>query len=203
MRSLCLAVGAWTLAGCALTDKAPPVEIRYFSPEHYDVSTSVETVQDALDIPDPLCLRLGKVTSSAHLRSRIAYRTSGYELGTYDTLRWTENPEEFVRRAIERSLFEQGSLSRVDTPSAPTLDVELVLFDELRSGKERAGQIAIRYSLWANRRVLAAGVISLEKPATATDITGVVSALSLALQEASDRLAEAVTQQLSLPTTVR
>lgn len=189
-----LAVGVLGLTGCALTDKAPPVEIRYFSPERYGEATaSGQKVQQAVS------LRLGRITSSAHLRARIAYRTSEFELGTYDTLRWTENPEEFLRRTLERALFEQRPLSRVDTAGAPTLDIELVLFDELRSGETRSGEIAIRYALWADRRVLATGVIALQKPADKPGIIGVVGALGAALDEASSLLAELVADRLSRP----
>lgn len=196
MRSLSLALAVSALSACALTDKAPPVEIRYFSPERYETVGTEAVDHEPAAEKKPIRLRLGRVTASAHLRARIAYRTSAHEIGTYDTLRWSDNPEEFVRRGLERALFEQLGFSRVSSDSAPLLEVELVSFDELRRGDERVGQIALRYALWSDKRVVSSGAMSLEQPAKSAGITDVVSALGLALERATHQLAELVSKRL-------
>ncbi|MET0411803.1 MAG: ABC-type transport auxiliary lipoprotein family protein, partial [Polyangiaceae bacterium] len=105
---------------------------------------------------------LGQMGAASYLEERIAYRLSETELGYYDDRRWTEPPAEFLRRALGRELFEQRRLSRVASGAAPTLDVELVGFEELRYGASRA-RVTLRLSLVDERRVLLQRVITVEQ----------------------------------------
>ena len=41
------------------------------------------------------------------------HRESAVEVDQYDTLKWTENPEDYVRRSLSRALFEDGQLEEV------------------------------------------------------------------------------------------
>ena len=123
-RALAIACCALPM-GCALTSKADVVSPRYFSPEPAAGTRSPKAT-------DKLELRLGQVSSASHLDERIAYRVGGAEMGFYDDRRWTENPEAYLRRALERDLFEERGLSRIVTGGTPILDIELTAFEELR-----------------------------------------------------------------------
>jgi len=186
MRSLVLVA----VAGCALTSKAEPLDIRYFSPElsHRDTAppSSVPRAR----------VRLGRITSSAHLRYRIVHRESAVEIEPYEALRWTEQPELYVRRALARALFETEPLEQAVGGTAPTLDVELVAFEEVRRGSTRAGRVELRFELHDEHHVLARGSASAERPATGATIEHVVPAIGAAMEASTSTLAERVAAAL-------
>ncbi|HYJ08617.1 MAG TPA: hypothetical protein VEX18_06400, partial [Polyangiaceae bacterium] len=78
---------------CALTSKADAMTPRYFNPQLAAVSRSQAA-------PRPFELRLGQVSSAAHLDERISFRINASEVGFYDDRRWTELPEAYLRRAL-------------------------------------------------------------------------------------------------------
>ena len=89
------------VAGCALTSKGEALTPRYFTP----------VVEPAAPAQPPAAatnaeLRLGMVAPAAHLEQRIAYRVSDTELAYYDDRRWSEPPEELVRRALAPEIRE-------------------------------------------------------------------------------------------------
>jgi len=114
--------------GCALTQKSPPITPRFFTPE------GEKTAFSGPRYPR-LALRLHHVSAGAHLKRKIVYRDSSHELGFYERLRWAELPEKYLRRALSTVLFEERGVRQVITGSAPTLEVELTSFDELRGDK--------------------------------------------------------------------
>lgn len=193
MRSALLLLGL-LLAGCALTSKASPLEIRYFTP---DVAGSLPTLSAAaLQESDRPALRLGRLTSSDFLRSEIVYRVSAHEVATYEALRWTEYPEEYVRRSLVRVLWDSGRF--VLAPSGPSaeLDVDLLGFEELRRDDARAGRVQLAYRLRRGAEVLASDVITVEREAAGGDPPEVVAAIGSALDEAIARLATALERAL-------
>jgi len=142
--------------GCALTSKADVLAPRYFSPEPASGTRSPKTT-------DRLELRLGQVSSASHLDERIAYRVSGAEMGFYDDQRWTENPEAYLRRALERDLFEERGLSRIVTGGAAILDIELTAFEELR-GQPPQARVAVTFSLRDDRHSFIERTLDLKRP---------------------------------------
>ncbi len=178
------------LSGCALTEKAPPVEIRYFSPQE-PRGTGREPAPS--ESARQLELRMGRIGSSAHLRSRISYRTTGYELGSYETLRWTDAPETYLRRELHRALFETRPLVERVSGHVPVLEIELIAFEEVRKDGAHFGRVALHYSLRDETRVIADGNIDVERKATAGGgIENVVGAISAALGGAASETAERV-----------
>jgi cholesterol transport system auxiliary component len=178
------------LAGCALTEKAPPVEIRYFSPQEYRSATQEPFASESARKAQ---LRMGRITSSAHLRSRISYRSTSYELGSYETLRWTDNPETYLRRELHRALFESRSLAERVSGHAPVLEVELIAFEEVRKDGAHFGRVALHYTLRDDTHVLADGHVAIERRATTGgEIENVVGAISAALAAAADESANRV-----------
>ncbi len=172
------------VAGCALTSKAPPRELRYFAPE--------------LAMPAPTTaapcgeIRLGRVDAADALRLPIVRRVSTVELVPYETMRWTEPPDAYANRALVGALFVARRLAEAVSGAAPTLDVEVTAFEEVAVGAGRGARVELRYDLHDDRRVLARGVVRREQAATAPSIEGVVAATAAALVSASDELAERI-----------
>jgi cholesterol transport system auxiliary component len=178
-------LAAW-LSGCALTSKGEVLSPRYFSP-----TLEAPTAPSAASTP--LELRLGRIEPAAHLEERIAYRVSATELAYYEDRRWTEPPEQFVRRALESELFERRAFRRVVSGVAPTLDVELLSFEEMRVGAPRA-RLSVLITLRDDRRALLERTISVDAPLGAGSDPGpaLAEAMAAALGDATRRVAEQV-----------
>ena len=183
-----------TLPGCALLSKSAPLEARYFSP---DVETPPPGPEN--QAPGALRLRLGQVQSGGHLRERMVYRSSGEEVGYYNDRRWTERPEAYLRRALSRSLFEVHGVTRVVSGAAPTLDAELVAFEEIKGEKHKVRvQIVMRLddvTMGSTQRT-----ITVEQEVVGTneeDPQPVVQALSRALADAVAQISDEVVERLA------
>jgi cholesterol transport system auxiliary component len=189
-----LACGA-VLAGCALTSKADALYYRYFTVDASAVAKA-ETQDSARSVTR---LRIGRVRSSGHLRNRIVYRTSPVEIGVYDDLRWTERPEEYVRRALAHALFDERGLTQVVAGAGPTLDVELLAFEEIRKGHERVARVSMHFALHNERIVLITDTITIDVPARGGGhrTRDVVAAISSALNAATAQLADQVADRLA------
>lgn len=178
------------LAGCALSSApSQPVEIRHFSP-------MTSEPRAAPRAPAGLRARLGRITSSAYLRYRIAHRRSPVEVELSDTLRWTEHPDEYVRRALTRSLFDERGVEQAVLGDAPTLNVEVTAFDHVVRAGRHYGRVQLRYSLEGDRNVLDDGIVTTEREARGADISLVVTAIGAALDAASADVAERVVKEL-------
>lgn len=189
------AIATCLLTGCALTEKAPPVEIRYFSPQEYRAAASEPAPSESARQVE---LRMGRISSGAHLRSRISYRATTHELGSYETLRWTENPETYLRRALHRALFETRLVAERVSGRAPVLEVELIAFEEVRRNGVCFGRVSLHYSLRDEQRVLADGHVEVERRAVpSAGIENTVEAISAALAAAADESAARVLTALT------
>lgn len=208
LRSFAVAVAVLALlaTGCALTSKAPPLDVRYFTPEV--VTTRAASLEEGAaerhESRPPAKVCLGRVTSSNFLRTQIVYRVSAYEVGAYDDLRWTEYPEVYLRRALRRSLFDEGRLQEGSAGGCPSLDVDLLGFEEARHGSSRAGRVQIVYRLHDGPTLLASDVVTVERAATGgAGMVATVAAIGAALDEATLRLATSVEVRLSPATEPR
>ena len=183
-------------SGCALTSKADIVEIRYFSPEQVRPHLNggdASTAQGAPSAPAPngaLDVRLGRVSSGSNLRERIAFRDAAYELGYYDDWRWTERPETFVRRELGRTLFEEHGMHRVFNGASPTVDVEVIAFDDLRLKTGRAARVQLKAMLSDDSGVLWEDTLTVDRPVTGDKpkIEDVVAAMAGALDTAAEQV---------------
>jgi len=196
-RALALVAG-WAVAvahgGCALTSKADAQSARMFS---------VERQTEAPELPEPegapLELRLGQVDAASHLEERITYRLHGTELAYYDDRRWTEAPEHYLRRALERELFERRHIRRVVSGASLTLDVELTAFEELRGPPARV-RLALSYTLHDARQSSLERSLVIERALTGTaepdSAQQVAAALAIALTDAVSEISDQVTRKL-------
>ena len=175
-----LAPGLALVAACALTSRSEPRQLRYFAPE----------LSPRVAFAGTPCarIRLGRAVAGSGLRQAIERRVSPIELERYETLRWTESPEVYARRAIAGALFARPLAQAVAGP-APVLDVEVTAFEEVVRGASRAGRVVLRYQLRDERQVVTRGEAAAEYPATSTTIDTVVVAIGAALAASSDELA--------------
>ncbi|MEN9581515.1 MAG: hypothetical protein RJA70_4524 [Pseudomonadota bacterium] len=181
------------LVGCALLMKSETTAPRYFS------AGAPVSLPAASKVRIPCDLRLGSVSSASHLDEHIAFRMSAEEVGFYTDRRWTEIPEEYLRRALERELFEVRGVQRVMSSAAPTLDVELLAFEEVRGGTVQA-LVAARFTVRAEDLVLLQDSVSLtmsiKRPSGNDSAQQLAATLSLALTAAAERIASATIGQL-------
>lgn len=190
------ALAALTTASCALTSKSVPIAPRYFSPERpVDATRPVTKPPGA-----PLELRLGRISSSSHLDERLVFRDSDYELGYYEERRWTEDPEEYLRRRLGRVLFEERGLRHVIGGMALTLEVELTAFEEIRVPK-RVARVQLTARLQDARLVRWEETLTVDQPIpedSKGDVAdGMVSAIGAALGSVVDRIADRVMTELT------
>jgi ABC-type uncharacterized transport system auxiliary subunit len=171
------------MAACALTSRSEPRELRSFTPELAPPGSFVGTACARI--------RLGRVFAGSSLRLAIQRRVSPVELQAYETLRWTELPDTYARRALVHALFARP-LEQAVTGPAHVLDVEVVAFEEVASSTSRAGRVVLRYELRNARQVVARGEATVVRPASATAIEAVVAAIGDALSAASERVADQV-----------
>jgi cholesterol transport system auxiliary component len=194
-------LGAVAQSGCALSSKGEAMTPRFFSPTALEAPDSAGalklTAAPGTSDSAPAELRIGRVEPAAHIEERIAYRLSASELAYYDDRRWTEPPEQFVRRALERELFERRAFRRVVAGAAPTLDVEVLSFEELRQGAPRA-RLTLLISLRDERHALLERTLTVETPIRAGDDTGpaLAGAMAVALESATEQIAAAVSAEL-------
>jgi cholesterol transport system auxiliary component len=198
MRAVSICVSLFLLEACALTSKAVPVDVRYFSPEHVEARGAVREGSAPLER-----LRLGRITSSANLRRRIVRRESAVELGAYETLRWTENPEEYVQRSLMRALFDERRFEQAVAGRALTLDVNLISFEEARRADRPIGRVRVQYRLHDEQLVLKSGVVTVERPAASAENEAVVVAIGSAMDAASVQLVSEILASSSRRTAPR
>ncbi|HEX2678768.1 MAG TPA: ABC-type transport auxiliary lipoprotein family protein [Polyangiales bacterium] len=195
---LCTLLGS----GCALLSKSDPLTPRYFSAE--DTSGGAVEAQpsqrSAGNQGDPLRLRLGRIDAGSGLRERIVYRTSPDEVGFYEDRRWTERPEDYLRHALSRALFERHGFSRAVSGAAPTLQAELLAFEEVR-GDHPGARVTLVFTLDDEHDTLLEQTLTIERPlapnAGSDRGAAVANAMTAALHEAVETIAQRVTVALS------
>jgi ABC-type uncharacterized transport system auxiliary subunit len=193
---IALALGG---GGCALTSKGTPFSPRVFRPTMGETDTASTAAKPGAG----LSMRLGRVRGAADLREPIAFRVSEVEVGYYEDRRWGERPEAYVRRALAEAFFGRDGLTEIIAGQGPTLEVEVLGFEEVR-GKEPRARVRLAYSLRNDRVVLLARTIvidkAIDKPGSeeggAADPAAFVRAVSQALAAAVEQVTREVNEQL-------
>jgi ABC-type uncharacterized transport system auxiliary subunit len=182
------------LGGCALLSKGEVSLRRYYSldAERPPPRPPAE--------PSSLELRLGRVTATASLEQRVMFRESGEEVGFHDDRLWTELPEAFLQRALVRELFEGVGLRRVLRGASPTLDVELLRFEEVRSPAHVA-RVEVAFTLSDERLVTLQQTLAADRAVDAgtpgTEGADVARAMGEALRQVVSQLASGVRAELA------
>jgi cholesterol transport system auxiliary component len=176
----------------ALFRKSEPLDVRYFSPP------SAAAAEPALPSGEPRPeLRLGRISAAPHLGKRIAFRSGAHEVGYYEKLRWTESPDEYVRWDLVQTLFEREGLTRVVSGGGPTLDVELVAFEEVKEPRHLA-RVVLNATLVDGRLERYGRTFVIERPIEGGAAEDTVAALASALHEGVERVAADVVTQLGV-----
>lgn len=177
MKHLVLLSLALALNGCALLSKGEVPVRRYFSPD-LPVSSTPPSEQHSTSE-----LRLGRVTAGAAIAERIMFRESEHEVGFYDDRIWTQKPDQYLRRGLTRVLFEEKGLRSVMRGAAPTLDVELINFEEVKK-PQHVARVKIAFALSDERVVSLQQTLTVERPIPEGDHDGEASAVAQAMGEA-------------------
>jgi cholesterol transport system auxiliary component len=195
---LLVGLSALFVFGCALTSKSESILPRYFSPERTGAIEKPAFAPVGLSAE----LRVGNISAASHLDERMVFRDSAFELGYYQEKRWTEAPEEYLRRRLERALFEERGLRHVVGGSAPTLVVELTAFEEIRKPK-RIARVQVSVRLQDARLVRWEETLTVDQPVAASNdeelANGMVEAVGLALFTVVNQIADRVTKELEAP----
>lgn len=194
-----VSAAASLLCACALFSKSEPLTPRYFSPA-YIAAPPQHVVPASTADTGRRQLRLGHVRGAAHLRERILYRDLGGALRYYEERRWTERPEDYLRRGLARALFEERGMQRVVAGAAPTLEVELIEFEEIRATQRKVRLQAVM-RLHDERLVRVEETVAIELPVQsleADDGSAVVQALSQALRQSITHIVDRVAAELAL-----
>jgi ABC-type uncharacterized transport system auxiliary subunit len=187
------------LPGCALTSKSEAMVPRYFDLDQKAASAEARVKPNG----DPTHrLRLGRIQASAHLDERLVFRSSTREIGYYEQQRWSEEPREYLRRALAREFYEHRGLTRVVSGPAPTLEVELSSFEEVR-GPKPVARVRLTYILHDEQFVLVEHTLTVDHPLATTSTSNkaerpvaVVAAMSEALRSAVAQIADGTLQAL-------
>lgn len=182
-------------SACALTSRSEPMQIRYFTLED---SAGAELAPRAPERHENLELRLGRIDASGDLSDELAVRTGANELTYRDDQRWTEKPEQYLRRNLERALFQERGLTRAYSGRAPTLDVELIELAEVEGAPTKARVRALLH-LHDERKGLCDQAFEVVQPIEqgAADVTQTVAALSKALHKTVGEMSDRVVQCLA------
>ncbi|MEY4576271.1 MAG: hypothetical protein RL701_974 [Pseudomonadota bacterium] len=204
LSTLALCLG---LTGCALVSRGDTIQVRYYTlepaegPAIASETRSAPVRMDTSDKPLELELRLGRVDASEALNQQIAVRTGENEITYQEEERWTERPAQYVRRGLERELFQKHQVTRVYSGAAATLDVELVDLEIIYDAAPKA-RVRLLAHLHDHQRGLCNETSAIDAPITlpsdSSKATAVsVTALSNAMQAALKRLSEHVVQCLA------
>jgi ABC-type uncharacterized transport system auxiliary subunit len=176
-------------SGCALLGKSEPLEPRYFSPE--SASRPVAPAGRTPRAGPPPALRIGRIGSGSYLKERIVWRDADHELNFYDDRRWTERPEVYLLRALDRALFEEAVVTRSVRSSGPTLTASLSDFEEVRRPVPGV-RLRVNYVVHDEQRVFCERTLTVERPlpdgTAASQPRRVASAMGAALQEAASAI---------------
>jgi cholesterol transport system auxiliary component len=183
-----LAIAVAPVCGCALLSRGATLDIHWYNPELASMAAGKAEMQEGRE------LRLGRVSSTSALGLRVAFGDGMYEVGFHDARRWTERPEHYVRRALDRALFEEGGFRRGLGNAGPSLDVDVLDFEEVRAPTTHAARIALHLVL-STDRVLLERTITISEPAADT-FEAFVAAMATALKESAAEVSGAVGKAL-------
>ena len=196
----CLARAPWLLAatvasGCALLSRSQPPRPHYYDPEPPRQTASGDTTSDCV-------IELGEVSANDELGQSVAFRRSAHEIGYYETRRWSANPDNYLRRALQRALFDRRRCRRSTSGDAPTLDVRLVAFEQ-RLGWPNEAHVAVHAIVDDRGTVVAEKTLEAVRPFGEgnddTAFDGFVAAVSGALDDVAEQVVALVLSALPGP----
>ena len=178
-------------SACALTSRGETLQIRYFSAQPAMPAPAMPVG------PTVAQLRLDEVMESSSLDTQIMHRVSSVEAGSYEDLRWNEPPSRYVKRALTYELFELRPLEQILSGAAPSLDIQVIAFEQVTTDGRPGGRVTLVYQLSGERAVLARGTVTKTEPARSAQIDDVVVAIRSAMMAAVVEIADRVQATLT------
>lgn len=179
------------LSGCLFHDTPPT---RYYAP-----LSGLASNDDPRVDPPPAAqpVRLRRVRAASYLTEQIVWRSSDVESGLYEQRRWTEFPSRYLERAMVTALNRTPGIRRVESdPHVPTLDVELLSFEEVLAPAHEADVEVAAVLRAPNHEVVFDRVFSARRPISDPTGAGAARAIGAALDDVVQQVAAQVAAQV-------
>lgn len=183
-----MVLAAFVCAGC-LFNNAPPT--RYFAPPSAITADDDPSAEPA----GVRLIRLRRVHAAAYLGEQIVWRGSDVERGLYEQRRWTEFPSRYLDRAMQRALDRTPGVRLVERGRVPTLDLELVSFDEILAPVHEADVTVIASLRDVEQRPLFERSFTAQRAIADADPASAARAMGMALDEVVQQIAAQVDAQ--------
>ncbi len=184
-----LAAAAVLCAGCLFHDAPPP---RYFVPP-----STLSGAEDPPADPAPAArpVRLRRVRAAGYLGEQIAWRGGDLGRGLYEQRRWTEFPSRYLERAMAEALDRTPGVRRVESGHVPTLDLELMSFDEVLAPTHEADVEVVAALRNANQALVFQRAFSARRPIADAEPASAAAAMGAALDDVVQQIATQVAAQ--------
>jgi hypothetical protein len=180
--------------GCALLSRGTPLRPRYFDPSPSEPLQAGGAAAGATE-PQPCALQLGEISAADDLGESIAFRSSPHQVGYYETRRWRISPDNYLRRALEHRIFDEGRCRRLWSSAGLILDARLLAFEEVRGPPHKA-RVAVHLIVSDERAVLHEETIDWTRSCREGEddaaFEGFVRAIAQALDDVVARVVEVV-----------
>jgi len=183
-------------SGCALLSKAEPSLVRYFDLDRAGKPTQGTSDRREGTAASRVSLRLGPVIGAVHLEERLVYRLSQQEIAFHRDWRWTSPPHHYLKLQLARTLFEERGLRHVVGGTGPTLDVQLLDFDEIRTPEHVARARCLARLMLAHEVVLEVTLV-VERPIPSSKHADMPDAIVEALSEVMRLMVTAVADEVT------
>jgi len=184
-RTSLLAFAVLTATGC-LFSNSPPT--RYFAPR-----SEFLLPKDAQPpiAPGETTIRVRHSRAPAYGEA-IVWRVSDVERGLYEQRRWTEFPSRYLDRAVVEAIDRMPGMQTVDSGRVPTLDLELIAFDEVVA-PERSAEVSVVASFnAADQSPVFDRLFTARQPIPDTDPASTARAMGAALDDVVQQIADQV-----------
>lgn len=172
-------------AGCLFHDAPAP---RYFAPPTALVGDEDPPANPA---PGTRVVRVRRVRGAPYLGEQIVWRVSDVERGLYEQRRWTEFPSRYLDRAVARALDRSG-IRRVAAGRVPTLDLELVSFDEVLAPAHEVDVTVIASLYGSDQQTIFERSFTARRPVADADAASTARAMGAALDDVVAQIATQV-----------
>jgi uncharacterized lipoprotein YmbA len=188
-----LAATALLCSGCIFHDAPPP---RYYAPP-----STLAGADDPVSVPSRSArpLRVRHVYAAAYLTEQMVWRSSDVEYGLYEQRRWTDVPSNYLKRTLVQALDRTGDVRRVEAGAVPTLDVELLAFDEVLGPTHEAAVAAVASLRAADQAAIFDRTFTARRAIAEGTPAAVARAMGAALDDVVEQIATQVAAQLPPP----
>ena len=177
-------------AGCVFNDAPPP---RYYAPPSA-LATDDDPAPAVRTTGHPV--RLRRVRAAGYIGEQVTWRGSDVQHGLYEQRRWTDVPTRYLERAMDVALDRTVGVRRVESGRVPTLDLDLVSFDEVLAPTHEADVQVVAVLRDAKQDTLFQRTFGARRPIADADPDSVARAMGAALDDVVVQIANQVEASL-------